>query len=308
MAAPGPSGSSCRLEFAVQMQCQGCADAVRSALREAPDVQLLELRLEAQTVLVETTAAAERVRELLEKSGRRAVLKGMGGSDDGKRDSGASGRGNTCAGFGVPTSLPAANLGAAVAALSGPGAVRGLVRFLQISPTRCLVDGAVDGLPPGPHGIHVHEFGDLSRPCDSCGDHFNPDGECHGGPQDQHRHIGDLGNIWADAEGKASFRMEDSRLKVWDIIGRSVVVDAGEDDLGRGSHPLSRVTGNSGPGLACGVVARAAGLFQNPKRVCSCDGVTLWEERDRTTAAPGPTAVPGPAAASSPTAAPAPHL
>lgn len=130
------------------------------------DVQLLELRLEAQTVLVETTAAAERVRELLEKSGRRAVLKGMGGSDDGKRDSGASGRGNTCAGFGVPTSLPAANLGAAVAALSGPGAVRGLVRFLQISPTRCLVDGAVDGLPPGPHGIHVHEFGDLSRPCD----------------------------------------------------------------------------------------------------------------------------------------------
>ncbi|NWS49510.1 CCS dismutase, partial [Probosciger aterrimus] len=173
---------------------------------------------------------------------------------------------------------------------------RGLVRFLQVSPTRCLVDGAVDGLPPGPHGLHVHEFGDLSQPCDSCGGHFNPDGEHHGGPQDQHRHVGDLGNIWADAEGRASFRMEDSRLKVWDIIGRSVVVDTGEDDLGRGSHPLSRVTGNSGPGLACGVVARAAGLFQNPKRVCSCDGLTLWEERDRTTAA------------SSPTAAPAPHL
>ncbi|NXJ58489.1 CCS dismutase, partial [Spizaetus tyrannus] len=154
------------LEFAVQMQCQGCADAVRSVLREAPDVRLLELRLEAQTVLVETTAAAERVRELLEKSGRRAVLKGMGGSDDSKQDLGLSGRGDTCVGFGVPTRLPAANLGAAVAALSGPGAVRGLVRFLQVSPTRCLVDGAVDGLPPGPHGIHIHEFGDLSRPCD----------------------------------------------------------------------------------------------------------------------------------------------
>ncbi|KAF1554452.1 Copper chaperone for superoxide dismutase, partial [Eudyptes schlegeli] len=113
----------------------------RHPLSLPADVRLLELRLEAQTVLVETTAAAERVRELLENSGRRAVLKGMGGSDD-------------------------ANLGAAVAALSGPGAVRGLVRFLQVSPTRCLVDGAVDGLPPGPHGLHVHEFGDLSRPCD----------------------------------------------------------------------------------------------------------------------------------------------
>ncbi|NXJ86979.1 CCS dismutase, partial [Trogon melanurus] len=132
------------LEFAVQMRCQSCADAVRAALQAAPDVRLLELRLEAQTVLVETTAAAERVRELLENSGRRAVLKGMGGSEEGEQ----------------------ASLGAAVAALSGPGAARGLVRFLQVSPTRCLVDGAVDGLPPGPHGLHVHEFGDLSHPCD----------------------------------------------------------------------------------------------------------------------------------------------
>ncbi|XP_074786390.1 copper chaperone for superoxide dismutase [Athene noctua] len=287
MAAPGPS---CRLEFAVQMRCQSCAEAVRAALRGAPDVRLLELRLDAQTVLVETTAAAERVREVLEASGRRAVLKGMGGPDD---------------------ASPGA---AAVAALAGAGGVRGLVRFLQVSPGRCLVDGAVEGLPPGPHGLHVHEFGDLSHPCDSCGGHFNPDGESHGGPQDRHRHVGDLGNIWADAEGRASFRLEDSRLKVWDIIGRSVVVDAGEDDLGRGSHPLSRVTGNSGPGLACGVVARAAGLFQNPKKICSCDGRTLWEERDRAAAATGPVATAGPKVATSPTAAPgptaapAPHL
>ncbi|XP_066426617.1 copper chaperone for superoxide dismutase isoform X2 [Molothrus aeneus] len=239
------------------MSCQGCADAVRAALEAAPEVKLLELRLQEQSVLVETTAAAERVRELLENSGRRAVLKGMGGSSE------------------APPGW------AAVAALGGPGGVRGLLRFLQLSPERCLVDGAVSGLPPGPHGLHIHEFGDLSDASNSCGGHFNPDGEIHGGPQDQHRHAGDLGNIWADAEGQARFRIEDSKLKVWDIIGRSVVVAEGEDDLGRGSHPLSRVTGNSGPGLACGVVARAAGLFQNPKRVCSCDGVTLWEERDR---------------------------
>lgn len=34
--------------------------------------------------------------------------------------------------------------------------------------------------------------------------------------------------------------------KVWDVIGRSLVVDEGEDDLGRGDHPLSKITGNSG--------------------------------------------------------------
>ncbi|NXH13725.1 CCS dismutase, partial [Bucco capensis] len=134
------------------------------------------------------------------------------------------------------------------------GAPQGLLRFVQLSAQRCLLDGSIRGLPPGPHGLHIHEFGDLSQPCDSCGGHFNPEGQSHGGPQDQERHLGDLGNIWADSEGTASFTMEDSRLKVWDIIGRSVVVSAGEDDLGRGCHPLSRVTGNSGPGLACGVV------------------------------------------------------
>ncbi|XP_027593647.1 copper chaperone for superoxide dismutase [Pipra filicauda] len=268
MAEPEGPGSSCRLEFAVQMSCGGCADAVRAALEGTPGVTLLELLPQAQSVLVETSLGAERVQELLENSGCRAVLKGMGGSPD------------------APPG------GAAVAALGGPGGVRGLVRFLQVSPGRCLVDGALSGLPPGPHGLHVHEFGDLSDPCDSCGGHFNPDGETHGGPQDQHRHAGDLGNIWADAEGRARFRIEDPRLKVSDIIGRSVVVAQGEDDLGRGSHPLSPLTGNSGPGLACGVVARAAGLFQNPKRVCSCDGVTLWEERDRSSATPAGT--PGP--------------
>ncbi|XP_065510232.1 copper chaperone for superoxide dismutase [Caloenas nicobarica] len=288
MAQAALGGSSCRLEFAVQMRCQACADAVRAALEGVPDVRLLELRLPAQTVLVETTAPAERVRRLLEDSGRPAVLRGMGGSPAGES------RGDD-----VPGDVPAA-----VAALAG--AARGLVRFLQLSPDRCLVDGAIEGLPPGPHGLHVHEFGDLSDPCDSCGGHFNPDGECHGGPQDEHRHAGDLGNIWADAEGRATFRMEDSRLRVGDIIGRSVVVAAGEDDLGRGCHPLSRVTGNSGPGLACGVVARAAGLFQNPKRICSCDGRTLWEERDLARATPGPTATPG--VSPGPAAAPSPHL
>ncbi|NWV86649.1 CCS dismutase, partial [Dasyornis broadbenti] len=73
------------LEFDVQMSCQGCADAVRAALDAAPDVKLLELRPQEQSVLVETTAAAERVRELLENSGCRAVLKGMGASSEGER-------------------------------------------------------------------------------------------------------------------------------------------------------------------------------------------------------------------------------
>lgn len=132
------------------------------------------------------------------------------------------------------------------------------------------------------------------------------------------QHRGDLGNVHADADGRAIFRLEDKQLKIWDVIGRSLVIDEGEDDLGRGGHPLSKITGNSGkrwvaprpvggracgdlegPGqvpsldhtsfcsLACGIIARSAGLFQNPKQICSCDGLTIWEERGRPIAGEG---------------------
>lgn len=39
--------------------------------------------------------------------------------------------------------------------------------------------------------------------------------------------------------------------------------------------------------LACGIIARSAGLFQNPKQICSCDGLTIWEERGRPIAGDG---------------------
>lgn len=33
--------------------------------------------------------------------------------------------------------------------------------------------------------------------------------------------------------------------------------------------------------LSCGIIARSAGLFQNSeKKICSCDGVTIWNERN----------------------------
>ncbi|KAM7085199.1 copper chaperone for superoxide dismutase isoform 1-T1 [Molossus nigricans] len=284
----GDRGTACTLEFAVQMTCQSCVDAVRTSLQGVAGVQSVEVELENQMVLVQTTLPSQEVQALLEGTGRQAILKGMG-------------------------SGLLQNLGAAVAILGETGPVQGVVRFLQLTPERCLIEGTIDGLEPGPHGLHVHQFGDLTSNCNSCGDHFNPDGTSHGGPQDSERHRGDLGNVHADASGRATFRIEDEQLKVsgkeseglssqggplsedvhclpskvWDVIGRSLVIDEGEDDLGRGSHPLSRITGNSGKRLACGIIARSAGLFQNPKQICSCDGITMWEERGRPIAGQG---------------------
>jgi len=50
--------------------------------------------------------------------------------------------------------------------MSGAGPVLGVVRFLQQSEDRCLIDGTLDGLAPGPHGLHVHALGDLTSDCD----------------------------------------------------------------------------------------------------------------------------------------------
>ncbi|XP_008426123.1 copper chaperone for superoxide dismutase isoform X2 [Poecilia reticulata] len=211
-----------KLEFAVQMTCESCAEKVRAALEGKPGVQSVSIDLSKEEVLVEAALTSTEVQSLIERTGRRAVLKGIGGS---KQD-----------------------LGAAVAMLSGAGSIQGVVRFLQVSEEDCLIDGTIDGLEPGPHGLHVHTLGDLTQDCLSCGEHYNPFGKQHGGPGDSERHVGDLGNIVAGPDGRASFRLEDRQLKVWDVIGRSLVVDSGEDDLGRGGHSLSKLTGNSGDG------------------------------------------------------------
>lgn len=141
----------------------------------------------------------------------------------------------------------------AVAALqpTKDSAVRGSVSFSR-SAGGVRVLARIEGLTPGLHGFHVHEFGDCSAPDGtSAGAHFNPAGAPHAGPHDAVRHTGDLGNVEANAEGvavvdyvdpKAGFEGETS------ILGRGVIVHAKPDDL------KTQPTGDAGGRLACGVI------------------------------------------------------
>jgi len=120
----------------------------------------------------------------------------------------------------------------------------------------------VEGLTPNQkHGFHIHEYGDCSAPdASSAGAHFNPLGFLHGSPEAVTRHVGDLGNLQADAEGKAHYDRLDHVITftgVTSIIGKSVVVHAQEDDF------TSQPAGNAGKRIACGVIAIAKGLEKN---------------------------------------------
>lgn len=130
--------------------------------------------------------------------------------------------------------------------------VTGIVNFTKRG-NKVLVVAEVSGLTPGPHGFHVHEKGDCSAPDGmSAGGHFNPHGKRHGGPHDEDRHVGDLGNIVADAKGNAILTLETDALSIGsgpgNILGRSVIVHGAVDDFKTQPH------GNAGARIACGLI------------------------------------------------------
>ncbi|XP_053954859.1 superoxide dismutase [Cu-Zn] [Anastrepha ludens] len=138
------------------------------------------------------------------------------------------------------------------------GDAKGTVFFVQEnanSPVK--VSGEVLGLSKGLHGFHVHEFGDNTNGCTSAGPHFNPAGKEHGAPTDENRHLGDLGNIEASGNGSTKVDICDNQITLFgpnSIVGRTIVVHADPDDLGKGGHELSKSTGNAGARLGCGVI------------------------------------------------------
>jgi len=118
------------------------------------------------------------------------------------------------------------------------------------------VHAEITGLTPGNHGFHVHEFGDCSAAdASSAGAHFNPTHKPHAGPDTPERHLGDMGNVQADASGKATLKYVDHQISLANdersVIGRSVVVHEKADDL------KSQPSGDSGARIACGVIGRA---------------------------------------------------
>lgn len=127
----------------------------------------------------------------------------------------------------------------------------GVVTFVQKN-DGLHISAKISGLTPGNHGFHVHEFGNCA--CDDAvctGAHFNPTNQEHNAPDAHNRHVGDLGNILADAQGNAVYEYVDKQTKLngpHSILGRAVIIHAQEDDF------KTQPTGNAGARVGCGVI------------------------------------------------------
>ncbi|WP_340106775.1 superoxide dismutase family protein [Rhodohalobacter sp. 8-1] len=133
--------------------------------------------------------------------------------------------------------------------------VNGVVRFFKVDEGIRVLAEVYDLDANSTHGFHIHQYGDCSEvDGTSAGGHFNPHGTRHGGPESDERHVGDLGNIQVDQNGYAQYDRIDTVISFEganNIIGRGIIIHAGEDDL------ESQPTGAAGARLACGVIGVA---------------------------------------------------
>lgn len=133
----------------------------------------------------------------------------------------------------------------------------GTVTFTQTESGLLHVIVEMTGLPPGPHGFHIHE----TRQCDgeggfeSAGGHY-AGGKKHGVKNAEGPHPGDFPNVNVGQDGvlKAEFFTERLSLAeggenpLIDEDGSAVVVHAEPDDY------ASDPAGHAGDRIACGVI------------------------------------------------------
>lgn len=117
---------------------------------------------------------------------------------------------------------------------------------------------SLQGLTPGLHGFHLHQ----NQSCApgekngktvaglAVGGHFDPAGSYKHGTPWGDGHLGDLPSLFVDSQGYAKSAVLAPRLKMSDIVKRSLMIHAGGDNYSDQPKKL----GGGGARMACGVI------------------------------------------------------
>jgi len=141
---------------------------------------------------------------------------------------------------------------------SGSGKMIGSVTITE-SKSGLVFTPALTGLPPGPHGFHVHETGSCGPnekegkvvPAGAAGGHYDPSGSKHHAGPTGDGHMGDLPPLVVGGNGGASVAVTAPRLtKLADVKGKALMIHAGGDNYADKPAPL----GGGGDRIACGVI------------------------------------------------------
>lgn len=135
-----------------------------------------------------------------------------------------------------------------IALVNAAGASTGGVQVVA-QPGGAYMRIAVQGLPPGEHGMHLHAVGRCDAPgFQSAGAHWNPEVRQHGHLNPHGPHLGDLPNITVSANGHGAINFRIAGL-IDDTDGTALVIHAMPDDF------KTDPSGNSGDRIACAVLA-----------------------------------------------------
>ena len=153
--------------------------------------------------------------------------------------------------------------------------------MLSDTPNGLKIETALSNLPMGFHGTHVHEYGDLSPSQKGdkriaggmAGSHYDPDKAGYHSSPTGNGHKGDLPRIYADDYGESYQTLYAPRLKLDEILGRSIVIHRFGDNYS--DHPLPN--GGGKERLAGGIIKKHCGYCSNPRKDINSKGFLVPE-------------------------------
>jgi Cu-Zn family superoxide dismutase len=144
----------------------------------------------------------------------------------------------------------------------GVGKSLGTITIIEGAPGGSVVlKPDLKGLPPGPHGFHIHELANCGpkekdgkmAAGEMAGPPWDPDKTGKHGAPTGGGHKGDMPVLLVGANGSATQVVAVPRLKLADFRGRSLMIHAGGDNHADQPQP----NGGGGERIACGVVEAA---------------------------------------------------